>query len=110
MSRSNAKGLHVKPIAHPILIPLVLLAIRDFQHRIPLLPLHHKCVAPILSYKLIITNLLGLALKLIILVEGVQIWLGTVGLTGPAKLTQSEEDIRGQMVNLKVKLLQHFTK
>jgi hypothetical protein len=29
MGKSNTEGLDVKPIAHPILVPLVLLTIRD---------------------------------------------------------------------------------
>jgi hypothetical protein len=110
MGRSNAKGLHIKPIAHPILIPLILLTIRDLQPRIPLLPLRQECTTAILSYKLIFTHLLRLALKLIVFVASVQIRLSAVGLTSLAKLTQSKEAIRSKLVNLHIKLLQHFTK
>jgi hypothetical protein len=71
MGRSNAEGLHIKPIAHPILIPLILLTIRDLQPRILLLPLPHEGTTVILSYKLIFTHLLRLALKLVVFTESV---------------------------------------
>jgi hypothetical protein len=70
-----------------------------------LLPLCHKCAAAILSYELIITYLLRLALKLVVLAESVQIWLSTVGLVSLAKLTQSKESVRSKVVNLHIKLL-----
>jgi hypothetical protein len=109
MSRGNTEGLNIKPITHPILIPLILLAI-DLQPRVPLLPLCHKCTAAILSYELIITYLLRLVLKLVVLTESVQIWLSTVGLVSLAKLTQSKESVRSKVVNLHIKLLQNLMK
>ena len=47
-------------------------------------------------------------LKLIISAKGIQIWLSTVGLIGPAKLTQSKKSIGGEVVNLNIKLLKYF--
>jgi hypothetical protein len=109
-SRSNAKGLHIKPIVHPILIPLILLTRRDLQPRIPLLPLRHERTTAILRYKLIFTHLLRLALKLIVFAESVQIRLSAIGLASPANLTQSKQAIRSKLVNLHIELLQHLMK
>jgi hypothetical protein len=73
-----------------------------------LLPLHHECTVAILSYKLIITHLLRLALKFVVFKESVQIWLSARRLTSLAKLTQRKKAIRSKMVNLKIILLQYF--
>ena len=75
-----------------------------------MLPFHHKSAATVLSYELIFTHLLRLTLKFIVCTKSIQIRRSTVGLVGPAKFTQSEEAIRGQMINLKVKLLKHLAK
>ena len=110
MCSGDTEGLDIKPIFHPVFIPLVLLTPRDLQSGFPLLPLRHKSVAAILSYELIFTHLLRLTLKFIVCAESIQIWRSAVGLVGPAKLTHSEEAIQGQMMNLKVKLLKHLAK
>ena len=110
MCGGDAKGLDIKPIFHPVFIPFVLLTPRDLQSGFPLLPLRHKSAATVLSYELIFTHLLRLTLKFIVCAESIQIWRSAVGLVGPAKLTQSEEAIQGQMMNLKVKLLKHLVK
>ena len=110
MCSGDAEGLDIKLVFHPVFIPLVLLAPRDLQLGFPLLPLHHKSVAAILSYELIFTHLLRLTLKFMVCAESIQIRRSTIGLAGPAKFTQSEEVIGGQMMNLKVKLLKHLAK
>jgi hypothetical protein len=48
--------------------------------------------------------------KFIICTKSIQIRRSAVGITGPAKFTQSEEVIRGQIMNLKFKLLKHLAK
>jgi hypothetical protein len=63
-----------------------------------------------LSYELIFTHLLQLTLKFIVCAKSNQIRRSAVGLAGPAKLTQSEEAIQGQVMNLKIKLLKHLAK
>jgi hypothetical protein len=75
-----------------------------------LLPLRHKGAAAILSYELIFTHLLWLSLKFIVLTESIRIRRSVAGLAGTTKLTQGEEAIRGQMMNLNIKLLKHLAK
>jgi hypothetical protein len=48
--------------------------------------------------------------KFIVLTESIQIRRSAIGLAGPAKLTQGEKAIWGQMMNLKIKLLKHLAK
>jgi len=110
MRSSDGEGLNIEPIAHPILVPLVLLAPRNLQSRVPLLPLRHKRAATILSYKPLSTHLLRLALKLKVCAKHVQIRFSTIGLAGPTKLTQSEKSVGSKVVDLEIKFLKNLTK
>ena len=63
-----------------------------------------------MSYKLLSTHLLWLALKLKVCAKHVQIRLNIIGLAGPAKLTQSEKSIGSKVVDLEIKFLKNLTK
>jgi hypothetical protein len=107
MHASNTIHLDIKPILHPISIPFILLAPRDFQVMVPLLPLRHKSTAAVLSNMFLPShlNLLWLTLQLVIHTKCVHIWFSTIGLAGLAELAQREKPIAGQVVDMNLKRL-----
>ena len=106
------RSFHIELVPRPVLFPLILLRKRDLQTTVLLGPLCHKGAIGklILHFHAVNLCLLRQTLKFIVCAKSIQIRRSTVGLIGPAKFTQSEEAIRGQMINLKVKLLKHLAK